>query len=188
MIRWLWNRLLSFGFVRKYLVNRELRRMELDNLKHDLKVEFATLNQDHWGDSREFYLEHLELARMVAKFGIPEELPTAKDCRVFLYGEDINETIDDYVPAPVQMPNSVSVSENVDGTYELKVVCGEKFRFFSPYEPAFNYNHTKFLWNGIVYIIPQNYYGMPLDKYTMYAIAREIVETQARLLNDLDGD
>ena len=182
------NILLSLGFVRRFLVERELCRMESDNLKHDLKVEFATLNQDHWGDSRAFYREHPERARMVAKFGIPEELPTAKDCRVFLYGEDINETIDDCVPAPVQMPNSVSVSENVDGTYELKVVCGEKFRFFSPYEPAFNYNNTKFLWNGIVYIIPQEYYGMPLDKKTMYAVAREIVETQERLLNDLDGE
>lgn len=182
------NILLSLGFVRRYLANRELRRMELDNLKHDLKVEFATLNQDHWGDSREFYREHPERARMVAKFGIPEELPTDKACRVFLYGEDINETIGSYVPPVKQMPNSVSVVENDDGSTSVRVVAGERFYYFSPFAPAFNSNYTKFLWNGIVYTIPSEYYGMPADYATMRRIAMDIAETQARLLNDLDGE
>lgn len=180
--------LMSIGFIRKLWMNRELRRMELENYKHDLKVEFATLNQDHWCGSHAFYRENPKVVRMVEKFGIPDELPTSRDCRIFLYGEDINETIESCVQPVKQMPNSVEVVENDDGSKSVKVIAGERFYYFSPFEPAFNSNYTKFLWNGIVYIIPKEYYGMVLNKDTMRNIARDIIATQDRLITDIDGE
>lgn len=179
--------LMSVGFIRRYLVERELHRIDLENLKNELKVEFALRNQYDWGTDS-FYLENPDKFRMTQKLGILEELPTARACRIFLYGEDIDETIEGYVPAPVQMPNSISVSENADGSYNIKVVQGEKFVFFSPFEPAFNYDNTKFLWNGIVYTIPQEYYGKPLDNFTIKQIERDISDMQNRMLRELEDD
>ena len=185
--------LMSIGFTRRILVNRELRRLDLENRRQDLenrrqevKLDFALHCQSN-GDGREYYAANPDRLAEVKRLGIDKELPDSKACNVFLYGEDIDETLDDFIPQPVQMPNTVSVSENEDGTYDIRVIQGEKFRYFSPYAPAFNYNYTKFLWNGVVYTIPREYYGKPLDGKTMDSIAREIIETQNRLIDDIDG-
>ena len=47
-----------------------------------------------------------------------------------------------------------------------------------PAIPKFNSDCSEFEWNGIVYKIPQKYYGMPVDYVTMKKIAIEIIEEQ----------
>lgn len=178
--------LMSIGFTRRILVSREQRRLELEKRKQDLKTEFAFYCQDG-EDGKQFYMANPDKFAEVKAFGIDKELPTARDCRIFLYGEDINETIESCVPPVKQMPNSVEVVENEDGSKSVKVIAGERFDYFSPFAPAFNSNYTKFLWNGIVYEIPQEYYGMPVSNSTMYRIAQEIIDTQNRLIDDIDG-
>lgn len=44
--------------------------------------------------------------------------------------------------------------------------------------PKFNSNFSEFEWNGIVYKIPQKYYGMPVNDETMTKVATEIIEEQ----------
>lgn len=44
--------------------------------------------------------------------------------------------------------------------------------------PKFKSDFSEFEWNGIVYKIPQKYYGMPVNKETMKKIATEINEEQ----------
>lgn len=178
--------LMSIGFTRRILVSREQRRLELENRKWELKTEFAFYCQDGV-DGKQFYTANPDKFAEVKAFGIDKELPTARDCRIFLYGEDINETIESCVPPVKQMPNSVEVVENEDGSKSVKVIAGERFYYFSPFAPAFNSNYTKFLWNDIVYEIPQEYYGMPVNRSTMYRIAQEIVKIQNRLIDDIAG-
>lgn len=181
------NVLMAFGPIRRYLVSRELQRMEREALKHELKVEFATLNQDNYDIERSFCLKSVGRYFLAKELGIFKELPTAEACRVFLYGKDIVQAFDSYVPPPVQMPNSVSVHEGISGSCTIKVVGGEKFRSFSPNEPAFNSDNSKFLWNGAVYVVPKEYYGRPLDSSTLRQLALEIADTQARMLDELES-
>lgn len=47
-----------------------------------------------------------------------------------------------------------------------------------PSVPKFNSNFSEFEWNGIVYKIPQKYYGMPVNAETMTKVATEIIEEQ----------
>ena len=47
-----------------------------------------------------------------------------------------------------------------------------------PAIPKFNSDCSEFEWNGIVYKIPQKYYGMPVNEETMKKIATEIIEEQ----------
>ena len=55
-----------------------------------------------------------------------------------------------------------------------------------PDVPKFNSNFTTFEWNGALYTIPVEYYGMPVNVGTMRHVAMYIVETQERMLKQLD--
>lgn len=55
-----------------------------------------------------------------------------------------------------------------------------------PSVPRFNNDFTTFEWNGAVYTIPVEYYGMPVNVDTMRHVAMYIVETQERMLKQLD--
>lgn len=55
-----------------------------------------------------------------------------------------------------------------------------------PDVPRFNNDFTAFYWNGALYTIPVKYYGMLVNVDTMRRVARDIVETQERLLKQLD--
>jgi hypothetical protein len=54
-----------------------------------------------------------------------------------------------------------------------------------PDVPKFNNDFTAFEWNGAVYTIPVEYYGMPVNVYTMRRVVMDIVETQERMLQEL---
>jgi hypothetical protein len=51
--------------------------------------------------------------------------------------------------------------------------------------PRFNNDFTAFEWNGAVYTIPVEYYGMPVNVDTMRCVAMDIVETQEQMLQEL---
>lgn len=55
-----------------------------------------------------------------------------------------------------------------------------------PDVPKFNNDFTAFKWNGAVYTIPVEYYGMPVNVNTMRRVAMDIVETQERMIKQLD--
>ena len=50
-----------------------------------------------------------------------------------------------------------------------------------PSVPKFNSDFSEFEWNGIVYKIPQKYYGMPVNEDIMKKIATDINEEQEML-------
>lgn len=52
--------------------------------------------------------------------------------------------------------------------------------------PKFNNDFTAFYWNGALYTIPVEYYGMPVNVDTMRRVAMDIVEIQERMLKQLD--
>ncbi len=52
--------------------------------------------------------------------------------------------------------------------------------------PKFNSDFTAFEWNGAVYTIPVEYYGMPVNVNTMRCVAMDIVKTQERMIKQLD--
>lgn len=83
------NVLMAFGPIRRYLVSRELQRMEREALKRELKVEFAMLNQDNYDIEHSLCLKSASRYFLAKELGIFKELPTAEACRAFLYGEDI---------------------------------------------------------------------------------------------------
>lgn len=56
----------------------------------------------------------------------------------------------------------------------------------APDVPKFSNDFTTFEWNGAVYTIPVEYYGMPVNVDTMRHVAMYIVETQERMLKQLD--
>lgn len=57
----------------------------------------------------------------------------------------------------------------------------------SPSIPEFNTDRTMFKWNGISYIIPEEFFGMPADCDTMRLIAKNILETQECLIEDINA-
>lgn len=54
-----------------------------------------------------------------------------------------------------------------------------------PAIPKFNNDFTAFEWNGAIYTIPVEYYGMPVNVDTIRCVAMYIVETQERMLQEL---
>ncbi len=52
--------------------------------------------------------------------------------------------------------------------------------------PRFNNDFTAFEWNGVIYTIPVEYYGMPVNVDTMRRIVMDIEETQERMLQELN--
>lgn len=52
--------------------------------------------------------------------------------------------------------------------------------------PKFNNDFTAFYWNGAIYTIPVEYYGMPVNVDTMRRVVMDIVKTQERMLQELN--
>lgn len=57
----------------------------------------------------------------------------------------------------------------------------------SPSIPEFNSDFTMFKWNGAIYVIPEEFSGMPVNCDTMRLIAKNILETQERLMEDINA-
>lgn len=56
-----------------------------------------------------------------------------------------------------------------------------------PSLPEFNSNRTQFKWNGIVYKIPEKFYGQFADADTMREVVDEIIKTQNEIMNEIDS-
>ncbi len=55
-----------------------------------------------------------------------------------------------------------------------------------PSLPKFNSNRTQFEWNGIVYKIPEKFYGQFADADTMLDVVDEIIKTQNALMKEIE--
>ena len=56
-----------------------------------------------------------------------------------------------------------------------------------PSMPKFNHDFTEFTWNGIVYKIPEEFYGKLANADTMRDVVDEIIKTQNELMKEIDS-
>lgn len=104
----------------EYIDARIVQAQERAAYKAGIKNDFALFNKDYWSEHN---LDGLPRIKMeVKRLGIDKELPTALDCRLYLYGYDPYEK-----NPPPEMPrlNSSNTAIEVDGEWHS---IPEKYR------------------------------------------------------------
>lgn len=116
----------------------------------ELKMLFALYNQDCFGVLGKDAPKELWNAW---RLGIDKELPTARDCRVYLYGYDPEE-----IPSKPSKPSR----PNYGGL-------------------EFNWNNSAFMLDGVWYDIPEKYSGMRLDSTSEHLLKTYAADVQSVL-------
>lgn len=116
--------------------------------RDELKMLWALYNSDRWGVFGKDAPKELWDAM---RLGIDKELPTARDCRIYLYGYDSEE-----------IPSKPSQRRNYGGL-------------------EFNRDNSAFMMDGVWYDIPEKYFGLRLDSTSEHLLKTYAADVQSVL-------